>query len=138
MDQNTSERPLAVTLLIVVVLIFTSLNILRLFTTIQSRLILSNLPLQVPPSYFIITGGFWGISGIILLVGLLTRKKWSQKMVIILSLCYAFVYWLDRLTFAYWDVYNNHLPFDLGLTLFTLIVIFWIMKNQKTGKYFNK
>jgi len=138
MDQNTSQRPLSVTLLIAVVLIFMSLNIVRAITAFQSWPLLSSLPLKVPVSYFIVTGTLWGVNGLVLVFGLLTRKKWVLPLSMILTLGYPLYHWIDRFFIAEWTVIKTRWQFDFGLTLLIILLAFWIFKHPKTSIFLIK
>lgn len=138
MDHKTTRRPFGVTLLIGLVLIFASLNIVRTITAFQSWLFLNSLPLQVPVSYLIITGTAWSILSTIVVFSLLTRKKWSLPFAMLIFLGYPLLYWIDRLFFTEWATFANHWKFSLAITIFTVILALWIIKNPKTKNYLNK
>ena len=95
-----TRRPFGVTYVIVVVLIFTSLNALRMITAIRTWDFLDKSSVVVPVIYFVITGAVWMGTGFILILGLLTRQKWSPSMTQITLVLYMCYYWVDRLFIA--------------------------------------
>ena len=138
MVRKSSQRPFAVTLLIAVVLIFTSLNILRVVTALLSRSFLSTLPLQVPVWYFTLTGTIWSVIGIILGLGLITRRKWALSLSIFLTIGYSAFYWVDRLFIIEWALFKSRWQFAFGLTIFIVLFALWTVKSSKTRVYLNK
>lgn len=138
MNQKKTHRPFGVTLLIAVVLIFTSLNIVRTIAAIQRQSFLHTLDLQVPVSYLAITGAVWGSLGLVLLVGLAARKRWALPLAMILVLGYPLYYWIDRLFIAEWAAFNSRWQFALGLTGLLVIPAVWILKQAGTRRYLSK
>ncbi len=138
MDHDHSKRPLGVNTLIAVVLIFTSLNIVRVISATKSWSFLSSLPLQIPAIYFIISGTIWSLLGTILVFGLILRKMWTLPLTMILCLGYSAFYWFDRLFIASRAVNDSHWQFAVGLTILSIIIMIWILTRQKTKSFLNK
>jgi hypothetical protein len=138
MAQKPADRPAGVTFLIGVVLIFTSLNALRVITALQTRSLLSSLPLDVPLPYFIITGTAWSILGLVLVVGLFTRRRRALLLAVILTLAYPVYYWFDRLFIAESALVESRWQFAFGLTFLLLVPALWILRQPATGSYLNK
>jgi hypothetical protein len=132
------QRPFFVTVLIVVVLIFTSLNAFRFVTAIRSWGFITTLLPVSTLIYLVATGFVWGILGIILAVGLFTRRKWSSSFVRFAGVSYASYYWLDRLFIA--EIYSvaYRWQFALVMTLVLLIFIFLVLRASATKRYLAK
>jgi hypothetical protein len=138
MKTHRPRRPFAVTILIVVVLIFTSLNILRMITAISDRDFLNSLPMAVPVIYLITSGAIWGGIGIILVLGLLDGRKWSLQMAQVITILYTVYYWVDRWIIAEQFSITSRWQFVTGVTILLTISVFWILKLQKTRAFLIK
>jgi hypothetical protein len=133
-----AHRPFSVTILIVVVLIFTSLNILRLIKAIVDHGLLTTLPLDVPVIYLAITGALWSAIGLILAFGLFARYRWSLLMGQLAAVIYTAYYWLDQLLFADQFAVENDWQFSLGLNLILASLAFWILRRPITKAFAHK
>jgi hypothetical protein len=129
-------RPLSVTLLIVVVLIFTGLNLLRLILTIQSWIFLAGL-LPVSPWYLALTGLVWTILGCALIWGLWLRLAWAPNASRLLSGIYMLYYWVDRLFVANRSGLEASWPFTLVVCLMLFLWILWLFTRRKIRNYFS-
>jgi hypothetical protein len=129
------SRPLSVTLLIVLVLIFTGLNLLRLILTIQSWKFLASL-LLVSPWYLALTGLVWFLLGCALIWGLWLGRAWAPVATKLISGIYVLYYWIDRLFAAHQAGLDAGWPFTLGVCLVILVWIFWTFTRQKIRNYF--
>jgi hypothetical protein len=132
------RRPFTVTILIVVVLIFTSLNILRMHTAIRDRDFLTSLPMTVPVLYYVITGAVWGGIGVALAFGLFGGRKWSSSLAKFVTLLYTAYYWLDRLVIADRFSITSRWQFVTGLTILLAVSVFWVLKLPKTRAFLIK
>jgi hypothetical protein len=138
MQTPPQRRPFAVTILIVVVLIFTFLNILRMLTAIRDQDFLTTLPMSVPVIYYVITGAVWGGIGVALAYGLFGGRKWSSSLAQVITFMYATYYWLDRLVIADRFSITSRWRFVTGLTILLAIFVFWVLKLPKTRTFLNK
>ena len=129
------KRPLGVTILIVTVLIFTSLNVLRVGSAIQYRDFLTQPQVTVPLNYLVISGSVWAGLGIALIIGTLVRQKWSIILMKICTSVYVAYYWVDRLLIADRSSISSRWLFATGLTIALIILIFWILTRPKTKAY---
>lgn len=130
------KRPFGVTLILVIVLVFTLLNGLRLITAVCGWRTLSGLPLTVPTLYLVVTGTFWVSVGIPLIVGLWVRRKWSLWMAWGVGILYPIFYWIDRLFIASRSAISSRVTFALGVTLFILIGMVCALLLPRTKAYF--
>jgi len=132
------KRPFVVTMLIVMVLIFTTLNALRVTSAIGTWTFLVESPVSVPISYFAATGSFWSLSGLLLSGGLFFGRRWSPRLAKILTSLYAVYYWSDRLWIAASNAIAVRWPFALGLTLIALIYTFLVLSCPKVKRFLSK
>jgi len=132
------RRPFSVTILTLVVLIFTSLNTFRLYTAIRTWEFLTTLQLNVPRFYFVVAGSIWGVVGFILIIGFLTKKSWTLKVGRAVFVLYALYYWFDRLLIAERASIVNRWQFTLGLTFLLLLMAFWTLGRQCTRDFLSK
>ena len=129
------KRPLGVTILIVTVLIFTSLNILRVGSAIQYRDFLAQPQMTVSGCYLIVSGSIWTVLGIALMIGFLVRQKWSLMLMKISTVVYVVYYWFDRLLIADRSSIASRWLFAVGLTIALIILNFWILSRSRTKAY---
>ncbi|MCJ7700236.1 MAG: hypothetical protein MUO62_01525 [Anaerolineales bacterium] len=132
------KRPFAVTILIVVVLIFTSLNILRMITAIRTWDTLAASPVRVPVIYLVITGAVWGAVGFPLVLGLYTRREWSLYLARGAIGLYVGYYWFDRLFIADRSAIASRWQFILGFTIILGLFLFWVLAHPKTRAYLSQ
>jgi len=137
-NQVATRRPCGVTFLILVVLIFTSLNILRAVTAIHDWEILTDTITAIPVLYIAVTGAIWTGIGLILLFGLWTRRRWSRTMTLIAVITYGCYYWSDRLLIADRSTIASRWLFALGFTLIMLVLSFWVFASSKNKSYLSK
>jgi hypothetical protein len=134
----SSKRPFSVTILAMVVLIFTTLNFLRVFSAIRNWKFLATLPVGIPFAYLAATGLIWTIVGISLAVGLFFGRRWSLRLAKVTWVIYTVYYWLDRLLMAESGAIWVRWPFALGLTAALWIFTFWVLSRPKTHTFLKK
>jgi len=138
------RRPFSVTLVALLVLIITSLNLLRFASSLLQRQFLGSLP-GVSPLYLALTGLVWASIGLALFWGLWRRKRWAPSGVGWGALLYAVYDWLDRIFFSGWLKSREplarppaNLAFTAGLTLVTLAFIIWTLSRPKNKAIFGE
>lgn len=127
-----AKRPFSVTLSIWLVLILTTWNALRLWTSIAWRDVLVEYPLRMPPAASAVAGGLWFIIGGILAWGLWRDKMWTAKWLRIAALCYSAWYWSERLV---WENPQPNSTFAAAATLACLTLIFIATKSMSREAY---
>jgi hypothetical protein len=135
MAANMAKRPLSVTALLVLVLTFTGMQILRVWSALASWQYLNSLPLSVSPAYIVVSGLFWGLAGITLAWALWRRKAWAPWGARIVALVFALAYWADRLFLQAKGPQSGNEPFDLLLTALLLAVVFAALPLPRTRAY---
>ena len=138
MERDPTKRPFFATILVLVVLIFTSLNVIRSISAIQSWSFLESLPLQIPVIYLILSGLIWAFLGFLLLISYILKKKWTLPLAMIMFIGYPVYYWIDHLLISKWRINDHQWRFALALTILSLILGFWMLNNPKTKNYFSK
>jgi hypothetical protein len=121
------RRPLAVTLLAILVLSLTAWNGVRCYAALASWALLDELAASPGPLYIALTGFTWAAAGLVLFLGLWTGRRWAPKF------CWAYVplyivyFWADRVLFRPAERTQNFafvLALQiaaLGLTAFALV-----------------
>ena len=127
--------PTGVTILIVTVLIFTSLNVLRVFNILRFWEALVEPLMNTPVVYLITAGSIWTGLGIILTLGLLTRRKWSAKLAKISIVAYIIHYWVDRLLIADPSSIASRWPFAASISIALFLFTYWVLERPKTRVY---
>jgi hypothetical protein len=130
-DHRRKTRPSRVTVLAVLSFCFTLWNAVRLGEDIFFWKIL--LEYGTHPLYIALSGGVWLIAGLFLTWGLWYGKKWAWLAAVIITLCYASWYWIDRLLLQ--RPHSNWL-FSLIATGALLFIIFSILLSRRTKRFF--
>lgn len=133
-----SNRPLSVTWLVVGVLIFTSRVLTRLGETITLWPYLQTLPLSTPPVYFLLSSVVWSGLGIALAWGLWRGLSWAPRAARWGVPLYILVHQLDQLFLASDPLTNINRPFEIGASIFILILPYWILSRQEVRGYFGE
>ena len=129
------KKPLSVTFLILIVLIISVSNLIRLIQTVRQWDFVREL-IYINPIYLVISGLIWGIFGILLVWGLWKPERWSiliAKIGVILYLAYL---WIDRLLIS-----TNQADFKGSLiavliSIIVLVWIFWMFSRHGVKDYF--
>ncbi len=131
-----TRRPFLVTILVVLVLLFTIVSWFGFFEALQHRQFLQQLPLSVSPLYLLLRGAFWGLVGLALIWGLWFGHSWAWFAGQIVVLAYALFYWLDRLFLMISDALATRLTFEAGLTIGLVIFCFGVLWLPASRRYF--
>ena len=114
------------TLLQMLVLILTALNLLRAWTALAWRDALNEFSAQPSPTILMISGAVWALCGIVLLWGIWQRKAWAEKLLLGASAGYSLWYWTERL------VWQNPHPNWLFAVIVNLAIIVFILFSKKS------
>ena len=80
------------------------------------------------PLYAELSGGLWGVMGLVAAVLLYVRQNWARGAVFALALSFAATYWLDFLLLTRGAEEMVNWPFALALTLLGLAYCAWTVK----------
>jgi hypothetical protein len=116
-----TKRPRTVTILALLVLTFTVFNAIRFGAAISEWNTLISFELIPNPFYIALTGLFWAIVGLGLLISIWIGQPFARKAGMILIPLYAGYYWLDRLVFQSSGLREN----SIFSVLMTLLVVFY-------------
>ena len=126
------NRPFSVTLSLVLVLIFTAWNFVKLWTLLAWQDVL--LEFATSPNLYmsVIISTIWVIAGIVLTWGILQKKVWSVKMLPALAAGYTVWYWSERII---WQNGKTNLWFAIAVNLIILIFIYFATKSLSREAY---
>ena len=133
----TVNRPFPVTVLTVLVLIMTSINLIRFTQALVQWRFLSTLP-RVSPAYLAGSGLFWSLIGLPLAWGLWRGHSIAPKAARIVSLAYILYYWLDLAFLMNAGENFVNWPFAAGMTTVLLVSIFWVLSRPRSKAYFGE
>lgn len=131
------DRPFAVTVLAVLVLIMTSVNLIRFVEALVQWPFLTSLP-RVLPAYLAGSGLFWSLLGLPLTWGLWRGHPIAPKAARIVVLAYILYYWLDRAFMESAGANFVNWPFSAALTIVLLVSIFWVLARPNSKAYFGE
>lgn len=126
------KRPFPVTLSIVLVLILTSFNVLRAWTSAAWQDIMTEFSVQIPPGFSAGMGVLWTVVGAILSIGIWQKKDWSAKMLLGTAAGYTVWYWSERFI---WQNPRLNIPFAVFINLVCLIIIYFASKSLSREAY---
>lgn len=129
------KRPISVTLLLWLVLIFTVWAGMRLVTTVQFWLTIRIFASPPGPLYIAVSGFVWLAIGIILLWSMWRKKVWARSTLLGASAGFSVWYWCDRL------LLQNPRPdwlFSLAGTALLLIIVTISLVHPQTKHYFSQ
>ena len=132
------RRPFSVTLLAYGVLSIAGLNLLRFLGAVSNWGYLTSLP-GVSPLYQAISGLFWIGLSLPVAIFLWTGRPGTPRVTLFFSLLYALYSWLDRLLLAHNSLRASYAyEFHIGLTIFLLGFVLWVLFLSKAKNYFRR
>jgi hypothetical protein len=126
------KRPFPVTLTLGVVLILSTWNALRAWTSISWSGVLAEFSVRVAPAVGAVIGMVWALVGILIYWGIWQKKAWAGKMLLGTAAGYTVWYWSERLFLQ--DPRPN-LVFAVIINLGLLVVIFYATKSLSREAY---
>jgi hypothetical protein len=131
------KRPFSVTLLAVLVLIITTVHMVRFINTLTLWNFLTELPGK-SPIYLALTGLLGSIAGALSFWGLWFGKSWARIATGILIVVYLGLLWIDQIIAVRAGNKFENWPFWVGMTLVTLIFVFWTLLHASSKAYFGE
>ena len=127
------KRPFPVTLLLLIVFLYTTWNGIRLFGSIKFWDIMIEYNAYPGPLYLAIISIVWIFAGALCFIGLIKQYPVTITMLKFSSLLYASWYWFDRFIFR-----NNHQPYWLPMifSLIAIAIMIFLLHHKKTKNYF--
>lgn len=130
------RRPILLTLVLWVFVLWTVLGWLRFYNALTSR----SLILELLPSwifwYLVLAGLIWGLVGLPVIWGLVFRAGWARNLIPIAAVIYPLLYWAERLILWESLTGRSNWPFMLLLTMLWVGVIAWVWRSDKTRRFF--
>ncbi len=131
MNAFDGPRPIRVTLLAIVFLLFALFEGFRLVDSIYYWKTLLEYGAQ--SLYLALSGAVWSIGGLLLVWGLWRGKRWAWLGSVIGAVGFMIWYWLDRLLLQ--QPHNNG-TFAVIASCFILLVILLTLLTRRTRHYF--
>jgi len=132
------RRPFPLTVIMGVYLLWILLGWLRFTAALRGKDLIMDLVQQSLELYLIAAGLLWGLAGLPVICGMLTRADWTPVLIRITALIYPGIYWFERL-FLWQDTdASRNWPFMLLLTILWLLLTFGALQLTRVQKYFEK
>ena len=132
------RRPFPLTVIMGVYLLWILLGWLRFASALRGRDLILELVPQNLEIYLVAAGLTWGLAGLPVIWGLLTRANWTPLLIRITALLYPGIYWFERL-FLWQDAdASRNWPFMLVLTIFWLLLTYGALQLNRVQNYFKK
>ena len=126
------KRTIPVTLTLLMVLILTSWNALRAWTSIAWRDVLTEFSTSISPQISAAVGTLWFIIGVILIWSIWQKKVWSAKMLLGAAAGYSVWYWSERLI---WQNPRPNVVFAVTVHFACFILIYFTSKSLSREAY---
>lgn len=126
------KRPLIVTLVHWLVLIFTAWNLLRTWTSLAWKSTLEEYSVSLSPAANSLIGAFWTVTGLVLVWGIWQKKPWSTKWLIGLAAGYTVWYWSERLI---WQNPHPNVTFVIIINIVLLTIVYFASKTLSREAY---
>jgi len=133
---SRTGRPFRITLLLVLVLITTALNFLRLITVIARWSALGGYLSQQELAYIAVTGAIWTFLGLYLLWIYRRGARHSRLLFLAAAILYAAWYWIDRLVAQATPAANG--GFAAAMTALLLGFIAFVVLDPHNQPYFGR
>lgn len=116
------------------VLILSAANWTRFFLALS----LPDLPLSVPVWYLALVGVLWGVTGLLVVIGLLIGHPWGSWAARWGGVAYVIWLGLDRFLLARSDYAARTRPVEIAVSLALLGCAWWILHRPSSRAYFRK
>lgn len=133
-----ARRPLSLTVILWVYLLWIILGWLRFFAALQGQALILSLVSPSMHRYLIGAGIMWGLAGLPVVWGLINRAHWTPTLIRITALLYPGVYWFERLFLWQDPNAKQNWPFMLLLTILWLSLVFGMLRLKRVQQYFEK
>ncbi len=130
------RRPLGITIVAIIILIFTLWNGLRLAGAIFFWRTLMAYHSVLGPIYQVLTGGIWFFSGLYALWCLWSGNRHGKLIGFTFSFVYGLWFWLDRLIVQV--TIDPNWPFILSITLLLMLLITLNLFSRSASRYFQR
>jgi hypothetical protein len=120
------NRPISVTLTLIVVLILTTWNLIKAWTALAWRNILSEFSIRLMPEVIAVVSIMWIVIGVVLMWAILQKKVWSKKMLVATATSYTVWFWSERFI---WQTSQTNTSFAVIVNIILLIIIYFATRE---------
>ena len=79
------------------------------------------------PLYLVLTGGLWGVIGLVGVIWLWLRRPWARLASMVVALVFALTFWLDQFLLYSYNRVGNNLIFAVGITVLGLLYAAFVL-----------
>lgn len=133
-----ANRPRGVTVLLALVLMFTGLQLLRLWVALQQAALLASLPLPVPAGYFALSAALSALAAAATAYGLARQRAWAPNATRGLALGYTAFQWADRLWLSTDGLPKSPWAFQALWGAVSLSALFVFLATPAVQAYYKK
>ncbi len=120
------NRPISVTLTLVMVLILTIWNLIKAWTALAWRSVLHEFSISLMPEITAVISIIWVAIGLVLMWVILQKKVWSKKMLVGTATSYTVWFWSERII---WQNSQTNTMFAVSINIILLIIIFFATRE---------
>lgn len=120
------NRPISVTLTLVMVLILTIWNLIKAWTALAWRSVLHEFSISLMPEITAVVSIIWVAIGLVLMWVILQKKVWSKKMLVGTATSYTVWVWSERII---WQNSQTNTMFAVSINIILLIIIFFATRE---------
>lgn len=120
------NRPISVTLTLIVVLILTTWNLIKAWTALAWRNVLNEFSISLMPEITAVISIIWISIGLVLMWGILQKKVWSKKMLVGTATSYTVWFWSERFI---WQNSQTNTMFAVSINIILLIIIYFATRE---------
>jgi hypothetical protein len=120
------NRPISVTLTLIVVLILTTWNLVKAWTALAWQNILTEFAISLMPEIMAVVSIMWVIIGLVLMWAILQKKVWSKKMLVGTATSYTVWFWSERII---WQNSQTNTIFAVSVNIILLIIIYFATRE---------
>lgn len=134
--RRNNKRPKCITIIALMVLVFTAINLIRIIQVIAQWQFLSTV-LSHAPVYQLISGMVWFLGGLTILINIWRGKRSAPLLIMVGGVLYSIYYWVDRFAISSTPFDSNWL-FILIINGVLLIYIIWSLTHKNTKSFFGE
>jgi len=132
------RRPFVLTIVTLIFVLWIVLGWLRFSEALTQRALIDEFSSPVIFWFLVSAGLVWGLAGLPVLLGLVTRAGWTIRWLWITGLLYPAIYWFERLFLWNDPGAQANWPFMLLLTLIWLGILIWVSLSNRVRQFFMK
>ncbi len=130
------RRPFSLTVILILWLLLACAGGLRLVGAVANWGLLLELGVQPGPVYLAVSGGVFGLLGLLLAWGFWKGFPWAGLAGRVAAFFYPLAYWLERLAFSRSPEAWSNWPFAAGVTLLWLAFAWWTLSRPSSRRFF--